>query len=334
MKWLPAILLLTLIFPTHESFALHQKKDEKAKSTDKAKEKEKPKFQFMRLRKDGRKIMAMETNVIRYTDSIKHPGTTVDLIGAIHLGDPAYYDKLNKLFEQYDVLLYEAVKDENVNIARGAPRAGGMAKKGEMSTDTMVGLSVVGTLQTGMTDVLGLEHQMAGVDYSKKNFVHADMTTKEFNKTLADRGESFAGMMAREMGKALQKGQAGNPLAQNIDMALSMMLGDRQIRLRRIMATQLTDAGADDAFADENGESTIITERNKKAFQVLDRELEKGHKKIGVFYGAAHLPDMHKRLKEEFYYTKGDVKWLEAWKLRRDKSKKKPEADAKTPEKK
>ncbi len=324
MKWLPAILLLTLVVPTHESFALQQKKeDKKAKVAD---EKVKPKFDFMRIRKDGRKIMAMETNVIRYTDSIKHPGTTVDLIGAIHLGDPAYYDKLNKLFEQYDVLLYEAVKDEDVNIAQGAPRAGGMAKKGEMSTDTMVGLSVVGTLQTGMTDVLGLEHQMAGINYSKKNFVHADMTTKEFNKALADRGETFAGMMAREMGKALQKGQAGNPLAQNLDIALSMMFGDRQIRLRRIMATQLADASADDAFADENGESTIITERNKKALVVLDRELEKGHKKIGIFYGAAHLPDMHKRLKEEFYYTKGDVKWLEAWKLRSQKKSKKKAA--------
>ena len=82
MKWLPAILLLTLVVPTHESFALQQKKeDKKAKVAD---EKVKPKFDFMRIRKDGRKIMAMETNVIRYTDSIKHPGTTVDL-SLIHI---------------------------------------------------------------------------------------------------------------------------------------------------------------------------------------------------------------------------------------------------------
>ena len=50
----------------------------------------------------------------RNTD--KHD-VTIDLIGAVHIGEKAYYDKLNKEFEQYDVLLYELVAPEG-KIAR------------------------------------------------------------------------------------------------------------------------------------------------------------------------------------------------------------------------
>ena len=328
MKWSCLLIFSLFLLPSHETSALQaaQEKDKKKQElkTDKS-EKKAP--EFMRIRKDGRRIMAMETNVVRYTDSIKYPGTTVDLIGAIHLADPDYYDKLNELFKQYDVLLYEAVKEEGAEIGNGEPpRGGGKIKKDkDMSTDTMVGLSVVSTLQLGMKDMLGLEYQMQGVDYTKKNFVHADMTTKEFNYSMKSRGESFGGMMLKEMGKAM--GKKTNPMA-DLDLMLSVTLGG-PIAFRRSVAAQLADQSADEAFADENGESTIITERNKKALKVLDEQLEKGHKKIGIFYGAAHMPDMEKRLKADFYYTRGDVKWLEAWKLRSDKKKKKKAADEK-----
>lgn len=328
MKLLSLVALAVFWLPTHQSHALQatgpqEQNDATAKAKTEKPEKKKA-HEFMRLRKDGRKLMAMETNVVRYTDSIKYPGATVDLIGAIHLADAAYYDKLNKLFETYDVLLFEAVKDENAKVGNGKPHRGGakLKKNDDLSTDTMVGLSVVSTLQVGMKDVLGLEYQMQGIDYTKKNFVHADMTTREFNESMKARGESFGGMMLKEMGKAMGKQPTSNPIAQQLDMMFSMLSSDREIRLRRIMASELSKAAADEAFAGEDGTSTIITERNKKALEVLDEQLEKGHKKIGIFYGAAHMPDMEKRLMEEFYFTRGDVKWLEAWKLRREKKQK------------
>lgn len=322
MKSLLTLLVLAFVaVPSHgtgwalQSARPDQKEPEKAAA-------KRPEMEFIRLRKDGRRLMAMETNVVRYTDSIRYPGSTVDLIGAIHLADPEYYDKLNELFSTYDVLLYEAVKDENADIgARRRPR-GGAGSSDDISGDTMVGLSVISTLQLGMKDALGLEYQMDGVDYAKKNFVHADMTTKEFQASMQRRGESFGGMMLKEMGKAMQKGQTTNPIAQQIDLMFSLMSTDREIRLRRIFASELAKAGADEAFADADGESTIITERNKKALRVLEDQLESGKKKIGIFYGAAHLPDMERRLMQDFYFQRGDVKWLPAWKLRREKPKK------------
>jgi hypothetical protein len=44
----------------------------------------------------------------------------------------------------------------------------------------------------------------------------------------------------------------------------------------------------------------------------MNREIAAGHKKLGVFYGAAHFPDMEKRLLEAgFKRVKQD--WLTAW---------------------
>ena len=65
--------------------------------------------------------------------------------------------------------------------------------------------------------------------------------------------------------------------------------------------------------------STIITERNKKAFEVLDKQLKDGKKNVAVFYGAGHLPDMEKRLAADFGLKREGEKWLTAWSLERKK---------------
>ncbi len=80
---------------------------------------------------------------------------------------------------------------------------------------------------------------------------------------------------------------------------------DKNIRLRR---NQI------DAMA---GENVIITDRNVKCMEVLDREIAKGGKKIGVFYGAAHFPDMEKRLLE-MGFVRVKSQWLTAWKVAKE----------------
>jgi hypothetical protein len=69
-------------------------------------------------------------------------------------------------------------------------------------------------------------------------------------------------------------------------------------------------------LADKDGKSTLLTERNRKAFQVLESELKAGKKKIAIFYGAAHLPDMHERLMRDFQAKPTENNWIDAWPLR------------------
>jgi len=71
------------------------------------------------------------------------------------------------------------------------------------------------------------------------------------------------------------------------------------------------------ALEGENG-STIITERNKKALQVLARELRAGKSQVAIFFGAGHLPDMEARLLRDFKMHRASEQWLRAWMLTSD----------------
>jgi hypothetical protein len=245
----------------------------------KATKAQRPSEQFMRVRKDRRgQPLSMDTAIVSYVaaDGSK-PDVQVDLVGAIHVGDKAYYDELNKLFESYDAVLYELVAPEGTRIPKEGRKANGSGHP-------------VAVMQDGLKSLLDLDHQLDCIDYTKANFVHADMSPDEFAKTMADRGESFMQMFFRMMGAGLaQQGQGGTSDAA-ILLALFASPQERTHRLKVEFAKQMgTMEGQMDAINGEDG-STIITERNKKAFAVLDRELKAGKKKIAVFYGAGHLP--------------------------------------------
>ncbi len=276
--------------------------------------------EYVRIRRNDRKLAAaLETSVILFGNSKQYPKTTVELIGAIHLGETQYYDKLNSMFSKYDVLLYEAVMPKEA-VKRGfRPGVGGGRRSPtdeDQWTEAKIGLQAISVLQLGAKDALGLEFQLAGVDYTSRNFVHADMTQEEFEASMAKRGESFSQMLAREMGKAALQQQQVNPFAQSLDLALSLLASDRKYRVRRIAAVELTKANDGEAFAGADGTSTIITERNTKALEVLKAQLKRGRKRIGVFYGAGHFPDMEKRVLDEFGYERLSEEWVTAWELR------------------
>jgi hypothetical protein len=272
-----------------------------------AKAEESPKF--IRLRRDdSKRPLAMETAVIRYAADSR-PGVVVDLIGAVHVGDKSYYDELNKLFESYDVLLYELVAPEGTKIPKEGRKGGGAHP--------------IGALQDGMSALLELQHQLACIDYTKANFVHADMSPEEFSKTMESRGESFFQMFMRLMGHGMAQSAANSNGGGANDAALLFALfsRDRATKLKIAMAEQFENLEGQMSVLDD---STIISERNRKCFEVLDKQLKEGKKTVGVFYGAGHFPDMQKRLAADFGMKRQSEKWITAWQL----AKKKVEAAA------
>jgi hypothetical protein len=149
---------------TTEKAAAESTKTDKESPTDEAKKDEAKKDEpkFIRVRRNAKeKPLAMETAVVRYI-SADRPGVTVDLVGAIHIGDKTYYDELNKLFEGYEVVLYELVAPEGTRVPKEGRERGNAHP--------------VAALQNGMGAMLELEHQLDRVDYTKENFVHADMS--------------------------------------------------------------------------------------------------------------------------------------------------------------
>lgn len=259
---------------------------------------------FIRVqRDDSEQPLSMDTAVVTYkAEGDKHRDVVVDLIGAVHVADADYYQQLNKLFESYDVLLYELVAPEGTRVPKGGRKEGG---------------SAIGSLQGGLKSVLDLEFQLEQIDYTKANFVHADMSPEEFAKSMKDRGESIFQIILKAMGQSAAQQASGRGGISDFDLLLALMAKDRAFRLKRIMAQQFENMEtAVSIFEGEEG-STIITERNKKCLEVLQKEIDKGHKRIGIFYGAGHLPDMEQRLSDDFGLKRAAETWLVAWDLKR-----------------
>lgn len=260
---------------------------------------------FIRVKRDdSNQPLAMETAVVRFTGG-NRPGVSIDLVGAVHIADQAYYDELNKLFASYDVVLYELVAPEGTKV----PKGGRQQSSGHP----------IGAMQDGMSSLLALRHQLDCVDYSKPNFVHADMSPDEFNKTMEQRGEGFFQMFLRMMGQSMAHSATGAGAGGASDLGLLMALfsRDRATKLKTIMAEQFENLEGSLAAIDGPEGSTIITERNKKCFAVLDQQLQAGKKSIAIFYGAGHFPDMEKRLAADYGLERASEQWLTAWRLQK-----------------
>ena len=255
---------------------------------------------FLRVRRnDDGEPVTLETSIVSYTPiEGENRGVQVDLIGAVHIAERSYYEQLNREFAGYDALLYELVAPEEANIPGERAAEGG---------------NPVSALQVAMKNMLGLEFQLEHIDYRKANFVHADMSPAEFAQSMKDRGESVTQLLFRMMGQAFATQANNGGGASDAQLLLAFFSKDRHLRMKRLMAQQFEDLdSAMHAIEGPDG-TTLISQRNQKAFEVLARELAAGKKRIGVFYGAGHLPDMERRLVDQFKMQRGKVRWLEAW---------------------
>ena len=290
------------------------------------------KFIRMTMNPDRPRVpQSLDTSIVRFvpTDGkLAKAGVTVDLIGAIHIGDKAYFQKLDNSFKKYDALLFEMVAEKDE--AGGAPSrwmdraepalklAGDGTSESPTSEDKgfEAGMTVISGMQLGAKDMLGLSFQLDWIDYDAPNMVHADMSPEEFAQKMKDRGESFFTMFMQLFMEGLAQQRANKQGGAN-DLALlfAFFSSNRELALKRVMAQQFATTDIFNNLGGEKG-TTIITERNLIALEVLREQLGKGKKRIGIFYGAGHLADFSRRLVDDFGMKFTGEKWVEAWDLR------------------
>ncbi|MFD2256281.1 hypothetical protein ACFSSA_06320 [Luteolibacter algae] len=262
---------------------------------------------FIRI-KETEEAAKLQTAVFGY----EREGVRVDLIGAIHLADRRYYEFLNKYFENYPVLLFEMVGGENLgggagNPPQAKPKPEGDAVAGneeEKDGDNLAGLR---TLYESMEKALGLTGQGNLIDYTAQNFVHADLTMAEFEALQKEKGESMLGFM-------IQAGIAGDKPQRDPDtirLMRGILTGRSDLVKLEVMHTM---AEGDTQIDSVNGENVIISDRNDRCLDVMEKQIAAGRKNIGIFYGAAHFPDMERKLLADGF-VKVSAKWLTAWKV-------------------
>jgi hypothetical protein len=233
-------------------------------------------------------------------------GVQVDLVGAVHVADAAYFEGLNKRFKGYDAVLYELV---------GSPEKGQPLGNRAVENDPRLGW--IGTLQQKMKEVLKLEGQLEVVDYTATNFVHADMEMAEFEKTRETKQESFFGLWLKAM--AAQQSMsgsdaAGGDLASVMVLMKILMQKDSADDLKRLIGKEFDQMESIMSGLESGGGTVIIGERNRVALEVMEKEIAAGKKRLAIFYGAGHFPDMQKRLAAMGFRKTGE-EWLAAWSI-------------------
>jgi hypothetical protein len=293
--------------PTVETGPTEIVGSEMSESSDSKKRRKLSHDRFLRIRKDARdRSTALETSIVRYEKTTEDDSRiTVDLIGAVHIGEAEYYKQLNTEFEKYESVLYELV----------APKGTVIPKGGRAPDESEVPTNPVAALQMGMKSVLELDFQLELIDYTKDNFVHADMSPEEYGQSMKENDESIAGYALKGIGQGMAL-QAAGKSGGELGMLLALFSKNKAVRMRRSMAKQMVDMGAGMVMFEGKNGSTIIDHRNAKCMSVLKEQIESGKRNLAIFYGAGHLADMEQRLMNEFKMKRAGTHWLTAWKLR------------------
>lgn len=255
---------------------------------------------FIRIHHEPTEIH-LQTSITTY----QRDETSVSLLGAIHIADREYYQELNKRFRDYEVLLFELVGGETSHkFLDGKPKA---ARKGgeERPVQGLRGL------YQSFANSMQLAQQIDLIDYTPKNFLHADFTMAEY--AAATQGDS-TDLFAFALESAVEQSKlTGEPFGgMNPALILQAMLsGDGSVLKKEFMKNM---ESGDEAAAQLTGGNLIIEERNLKCFRILLEQIKAGKTSLGIFYGAAHNPDLEKRLlKEGFRKTHED--WITAWRV-------------------
>jgi hypothetical protein len=257
---------------------------------------------FLRFVEEGKTGGRLETAIATYENA---RGQKVHLVGAVHIADAGYYSSLNKIFEGYDALLYEMVKPKDLDLGARDVQEEGFGS-----------VNFVRMIQKGLKTFLDLDYQLDGIDYTKKNFVHADLTAEEFERMQDERGESIFVMMLQQMLREMLKGDASKT-AQMDPMELLSALGspDGARQLKLILAKQFQNMDEMVEQMEGPNGSVLLTERNKAAIKALKEQLAQGKKNLGIFYGAAHMKDLESRLINDLGFKRTGVEYRIAWDL-------------------
>ena len=279
---------------------------------------EEKKEEYIRVTEEKKKPVALQTAVVRLTKG----DVSVELVGAIHIADRKYYEALNQRFTGYDALLWEGIGGGQAAVVEvDAPPEGKTVEERVAALEDYVDelekqaaeekkggkLDGLHKAYEAAAEYLDLSYQMMEIDYSPPNFVHADLSVQEFTDLQEQRGESLLGFMFKAGMQANKLKPVKEP--NSLKLLISVIKGDKAGLKRELVHTL---GAGDDQVALLAGESVIISDRNAKCLEVLAREVQAGKKKLGIFYGAAHFPDMVKRLADQGWTIAGS-EWMTAW---------------------
>lgn len=246
--------------------------------------------------------VSMQTAVTRLVNG---SGVEVDLVGVTHLAQEQYYMGINRMLADYDAVLYEMV----------LAQAPGPGQRLVIDKEKLEEHPLSAT-QVALAEMLGLDFQLFFIDYSGDNFVHADLTTEQFQQAMGARNESPMSLLM----KIFQTGENTTVPVNQAEMAeldlASLMLRGPNPREQRILRRFFAQgfASADSVLLGLEG-TALLDDRNARVVEILQEQIGQGHRKIAILYGAGHMGQLEASLRRQGF-ERASQSWLDAWDLR------------------
>lgn len=277
---------------------------------------------FLRFVPDEHGGGTLQASTVRYVNG---DGVVVDLVAAIHIAEPSFFQALDDSFADYDAVLYElvapadmlapATQGSSARVLRGTSASRPATSRPTTRRRPQRSLAWVGGLQKGMKDALKLSFQLEGIDYHRPNFIHADLDAETFQDLQQERGESMFTLMLNAMLKEMSNPGAGAAGPGLGDILMALRSPDRARSLKLLLARQFGKLDEQMAGMEGPNGSVILSERNKACLKVLRQQLAEGkNQNLAIFYGAAHLKGIEQVMTKELGFRQvGPPFWRVAW---------------------
>ena len=254
---------------------------------------------FLRSTETDAKLSAIQTGSVEYRPA-QGDGPAVWLIAVAHLGTPEYFRAIQQRLDAQTAVLFEGVGfDEAMKAGPGAgTRDAGIQKQ--------------------LSNALGLVFQLDAIDYRRKHFVNSDLPAEGVEKEVRERAAPAG--PPNETYKMMLGAIQGSP--ETMDMLKPMiafvsaspeMRETTRLLLIEVLSHADEMVGLAKSISPEMKDlfEVLLTERNAIVIRDLGAQIakRKAGETIAVFYGAAHMTELAKRLREELHYVPTTTQW-------------------------
>ena len=258
-----------------------------------------PETLFLRATETAEKLSAIQTASVEYRPVTGH-GPAVWLVSVAHLGTPEYFAAIQQRLDAKSIVLFEGVGlEDQMQASPGAATH----EEG---------------IQKQLSNALGLVFQLDAIDYRRKNFVNSDLPVAGVEKEIRARTETAAA--PNETYQMLMGAIQGSP--QTMDLLKPMMAfltasPEMRETTRLLLIEVLSRAEEMVGFAKSISPEmkdlfdVLLTGRNAIVLRDLKTQIAQHPpgETIAIFYGAAHMTELAKRLREELHYAPAAQVW-------------------------
>jgi len=253
---------------------------------------------FLRTTDLADKSRGLQTASVEYRPA-SGGGPGIWLVGVAHLGTGEYFQAIQQRLDRQTVVLYEGVGLHDVKKGPGATSDAG--------------------IQTTLAKALGLKFQLDAIDYRRPSFVNSDLQVPELEKEVKARAPADAATQDQTFHQLIDALQGNGAMAGALSQVVGLLGSSPEMRemTKAMLIEVLGQAGellaATRTASPELNDllDVILTQRNEIVIRDLGAQLRRlrAGDSIAIFYGAAHMDELARHLRDELHYVPAKTEW-------------------------